>query len=507
MRVSGLEVREIQDSREISVVVDGFRLWYRIPLSLPFVKSGDPFAAVALLPAMARGESLDIDRDIPVSPKLVQGLSLLQEIHHSWNPALKVVPVRATTAPATSLHAGAMSFFSGGVDSTFTFLKRKDEISHLVFIQGFDFYTHDGNVAAFSVEDISNLAQLSHLLMKPRGAVADFIKAGLSERTLQALSRFAANGLGPEALEEALAGDFERIINRTSIYDESRFSGVKLRPETRECLAKPAAGESPARLNRLLLEDAFPLEIARRDSSAYRTAVARNTALASNSGKTLIPVATNHYPFGYRYNLSRNLTQGSALAGIALLLGFARAFVPAAYSYSQLIFLGSHPLTDPLWSTEGVRIVHEGAEARRVDKIVRIAGEATALANLRVCFDDMNVNCGHCPKCLRTLIPLRLLGASAAPFPLGPTALALRKTPITTEIEKIFFLENIELAKRTDKADLHAALRTALHRYERRKLLGDLDKAFFRGRLKRGFRRRAGAPPAMRRIDTIPPQD
>ncbi len=45
-----------------------------------------------------------------------------------------------------------------------------------------------------------------------------------------------------------------------------------------------------------------------------------------------------------------------------------------------------------------------------------------ALANLRVCFTDMNENCGKCAKCVRTMIALTLLGASAAPFPPLPSA-------------------------------------------------------------------------------------
>lgn len=495
VRISGWQVRDVEDGREISAVVDGFRLWYRIPGELPFVKSGDTFAAAALLPAMARGEDLEIAADLPVSPKLLEGMSRLQDIHHSWNPALKVVRVHTKTVPASSLHAGAMSFFSGGVDSTYTFLERMDEISHLVFIQGFDFYVHVGDPAAFSVADISNLAQLSRLLVEPRGAVAEALRSGLSDRTMQALSSYVATGLGPDTLEEALAGDLERIINRTSLYDKIGSSGIKLRPEIREQIAKRAAGDSPAQLNRLLLEDAFPLEIARQDSSSYLTAVARNAEFARALGKTLIPVVTNHYPFGYRYNLSRNLTQGSALASIALLLGFGRAFIPAAYSYSQLMPLGSHPLTDPLWSTEGVEIVHEGAEARRVDKVVLIAGDGPALRNLRVCFEDMNANCGHCAKCLRTLVPLRLLGTPAVPFPPGPTASVVRKMRIPTEIEKVFFQENIELADRIDRAGLRDALRASLRRYERRKLIGDLDRFLFGGLLKRGYRKRAGGGP------------
>ena len=213
---------------------------------------------------------------------------------------------------------------------------------------------------------------------------------------------------------------------------------LKLRDRTRDALARIASRTISAELNHLLLEDTFPLAIAGRQSSSFQTAVERNTAFASKMGKTLVSVATNHYPFGYRYNLSRNLTQGSALASVALLLGFRRAFIPAAYSYSQLMPLGSHPLIDPLWSTEAVEIVHEGAEARRTEKILRIVDDAEALDNLRVCFDDMNTNCGRCAKCLRTMLPLRLLGVQSAPFPSGPTPSEVRGMTIASDIEAVF---------------------------------------------------------------------
>lgn len=130
------------------------------------------------------------------------------------------------------------------------------------------------------------------------------------------------------------------------------------------------------------------------------------------------------------------------MASVALLLGFPKAYVPGAYSYSQLVPLGSHPLTEPLWSNESVEIVHEGAEARRVDKVTMIAGNKLALINLRVCFDDMNANCGRCVKCLRTMFPLHLLNASAAPFPSLPPMEEVRKMRIDNEIELLFLKES-----------------------------------------------------------------
>jgi hypothetical protein len=50
-----------------------------------------------------------------------------------------------------------------------------------------------------------------------------------------------------------------------SIYDSERFSGSRLRPETEELLNSKGIekGEETTRLNRLLLEDAYPAELSR----------------------------------------------------------------------------------------------------------------------------------------------------------------------------------------------------------------------------------------------------
>jgi hypothetical protein len=59
-----------------------------------------------------------------------------------------------------------------------------------------------------------------------------------------------------QGLNQILRGD-------ESIYEPTRFAGVVLRPETQSLIAQNPTGERLIRLNRLLLEDAYPLEIAR----------------------------------------------------------------------------------------------------------------------------------------------------------------------------------------------------------------------------------------------------
>lgn len=493
-------VGEKGDTRVVSASVDGFRLWYRVPGEYAISPTGDPFLAAALLPAMRSGEPLRLEPGLTLSPQLLKNAERLQGIYSCWNPVLKVVPIEARAKPGEALNRGAMSFFSGGVDSTYTFLKHRKDISHLVNIQGFDFLAGGGEGPAFTTDDIGDLAQFAYKLDVGLDAPSGFLRGALAESARAALSRYRESGSGAGDLEAALAADLQKVIAGPPIYENRRFAGVRLRPETLRALGQGPKGDGLAKLNRLLLEDAYPLEIARRDDATYGTAVARNSEFALASGKPLIPVATNYFAFGYRYNLSRNLSQGGALASVALILGFPRAFIPASYSYNQLFPLGSHPLTDPLWSVEGTEIVHDGSEARRVDKIKKIAGIGPALANLRVCFNDMNVNCGHCLKCRRTMISLRLLQAGPGPFPSLPSNKVVRRMPIAGPIELSFFLDNLDVARRSDDVPLRRALEAGLRRQERLNLLRDFDQVMLGGAFKKLRRKKAAS--SFRRIDT-----
>ncbi len=366
MRIRKWETSTHDDTREVAAEVDGYRLWYRLPAIYPFSRSADPFLAAALLPAMVRGEDLEVEAPLTVSPRLLANCARLQEIFHSWNPALRTVRITAeTSAPAEQLSGGALSFFSGGVDSTYTFLKHADELSHVVFIHGFDFYDEE---------------------------------------------------------------------------------------------------------------------------ESYRVAVERNARFVAGYGVTLIPVETNFFPFGYRYAMSRNLSQGAALGSVALLLGFPTAYVPSSLSYDELVPVGSHPLTDPLWSNEAVEVVHDGCEAKRTEKIARIAASEAALANLRVCFEDMNVNCGRCSKCLRTMTSLTLMGVKTGPFPPLPPAKAVGKAATGHRFELILLEENLMLPVLDDDpqaAELRKVLRRALQTATARRALRDLDAAFLGGRLRK----------------------
>ncbi len=106
---------------------------------------------------------------------------------------------------------------------------------------------------------------------------------------------------------------------------------------------------------------------------------------------------------------------GTVLIAVALGLqaGMHRLYIPSSYPYRDLFPWGSHPLIDPLWSTESTEIVHDGCEATRVQKVVSyISKSQVALDHLRVCWESHRgqYNCGTCEKCLRTKLNLKIAG-------------------------------------------------------------------------------------------------
>ena len=125
------------------------------------------------------------------------------------------------------------------------------------------------------------------------------------------------------------------------------------------------------------------------------------------------------------------LAHGLVLASVGLTLQDAvrKLYVPAGQSHRDLFPLLTHPLLDPLWSTETLEVVHDGCEATRFEKIQVLRHDEIALDHLAVCNKPWAVvNCGGCEKCLRTMTNLHLAGAlertSTLPDTVSPRAVA-----------------------------------------------------------------------------------
>lgn len=143
---------------------------------------------------------------------------------------------------------------------------------------------------------------------------------------------------------------------------------------------------------------------------------------------------------------------------------------------------GSHPVTDPLWGTEAVEILHHGLEARRLDKLECLAGDAEALALLRVCPRNTVYSCGVCEKCLRTRVALRLLGlVSPRLLPLDDLRL-VRSLRIDSEAYRLAWQQCLESAVLAGDRALAKAIALPLARFDARRAVRSLDRGYLGSR-------------------------
>ena len=139
---------------------------------------------------------------------------------------------------------------------------------------------------------------------------------------------------------------------------------------------------------------------------------AASRAAAVDAGCELVLLETNLRDFTERFQ-PWDVTHGGALAAVGLAVGtrFSHVLIASTFPLYRLQPWGSHPMLDPLWSTEPTEIVHDAAEVSRADKFAFLAHRPRALANLKVCFEaDTEYNCGACEKCMLTMAGLRAAG-------------------------------------------------------------------------------------------------
>ena len=125
---------------EISAHLGFQHLWYRIPIKFkPDELDATPFLVALLIPAMFLGEDIVVDSKYYISEKVFKNLDKLQDIYCCWNKSFSKVNVSATTKQLTNRSEKVGSFFSGGVDGSYTLLKHKEKIDFPILINGFDF--------------------------------------------------------------------------------------------------------------------------------------------------------------------------------------------------------------------------------------------------------------------------------------------------------------------------------------------------------------------------------
>ncbi len=315
-------------------------LWFEYPAALAALVRNDADVFVpALLPvAMLRGEPVEIEQ--PVSRELYRNLDELQDVFSTWYPReMRRVATRfpAVVAKAHAEAPATVAYFSAGVDSFYSALKRRYDVP-------------------------TSLPEITHLLYV-RGVEAPL--SNDSRVTVDVMRRIA---------------------------DEIGY---------------------PLLAGATNLRDAFNID------------------------------------WGDYY-----CGAGLAAIGLSLSRGVGHVLIPSSSSYrpEDLYPWSTHPLTDRLWSTEYCRIRQCGCEATRAEKIDRVVSrDPVALRYLRVCTVNRGefVNCGQCPKCVRTMITLAMLDrlGQAPTFHAPVPSRLVRQVDVGDPVEYQFLCEVLALAR------------------------------------------------------------
>jgi hypothetical protein len=100
-------------------------------------------------------------------------------------------------------------------------------------------------------------------------AISEFLRGHLQDSVKADLAELSASSANAKAVITALVKDLNQVLAGPSIYEKARFNRIALRPETEQLLKQNPGGLQLARLNKLLLEDAFPSELARSSSTGW----------------------------------------------------------------------------------------------------------------------------------------------------------------------------------------------------------------------------------------------
>ena len=115
----------------------------------------------------------------------------------------------------------------------------------------------------FDMAAVKDAGSLIVKLQDTRAPVSEFIASQLSEDMQWVL--FGYNGVNtPSARQqEVLLSDLNRLLQGDSLYDAQRFANIELSEHTEALIAEnPQGGEALVRLNRCLLADVYPYELA-----------------------------------------------------------------------------------------------------------------------------------------------------------------------------------------------------------------------------------------------------
>ena len=308
-------------------------------LKVPLYPGNCLFSGLLLL---AMSEKCNLHSELPLSSGFIESANEISQIIDAWYP--KVSAVELSSNRSIPLQAeikrasGVGCFFSGGVDSFYSLMRHKDEITHLIFIHGFDIPLHKKKSRQVALPGVYEVAE----------------------------------ALGIEVIE---------------VSTDIRYFGDQL-------------------------------------------------------------------AFWSFYGIPVLVASAHLLSGI-----LGKVYLPASRTYAQLQPHHAHPYIDPMWSTDELKIVHDGPHDR-AKKCEEISEWDLALQHLRVCWElEGELNCGVCEKCTRTAMALDCVGKLDQCHVFSNPYESERLKSFSYDYTRLYYLEEVlMLAEKYDKGELVSLL-------------------------------------------------
>lgn len=167
------------------------------------------------------------------------------------------------------------------------------------------------------------------------------------------------------------------------------------------------AGYSTQQQRAAILVHGFDIPI--DDIEGISGAAKKAAKTLESIGVDLLVVKTNLKSLKMDWEHSHGLAVAAVLSGLSMYAGTGMLGSGEPYESLETPW-GSHPMTDPLFSSGSFRMIHDGAGFSRSEKVKVLAEWDEGIKNLRVCWEgeSKDSNCGKCEKCVRTRLNLLL---------------------------------------------------------------------------------------------------
>ena len=225
----------------------------------------------------------------------------------------------------------------------------------------------------------------------------------------------------------------------------------------------------------------FGLEV--RDRNKFKSVLKSITNIALESNLTFVPVYTNIIQLGpensieFWENFWLNQYMSASFSAIAHALSnrWHRFSINSSHDIPNLIPHGSNPLLTGCYSSSDLAVNEAGISFSRFRKTEMISKWYVALQNLRVCnitesYQDGQLNCGQCEKCIRTMLALIACDAlnDATCFPIRNLTPAIIDNAVELAHNTLpLYLELIDPLRASGHTELARAVEKKIQQYHR----------------------------------------